>query len=76
LREGRVDQLDVDPAVLHGLGSVGDLKQLAGGLFGMGVGPVRGEFHRVSSRSVAALSLARGKSQYAETAMKYVAACG
>jgi hypothetical protein len=34
-QEGRVDQLDVDPAVLHDLGGVGDLMQLAGCLFGI-----------------------------------------
>jgi len=36
-QEWPVDQLDVDPAVLHGLGAVGDLNELAVGLFGVGV---------------------------------------
>ena len=44
VQEWPVDQLD--PAVLHGLDAAGDLKDLAGGLFGIGVGSVSGEFHR------------------------------
>ena len=36
-QERPVDQLDVDPAVLRGLDAVGDLNDLAGGLFGIGV---------------------------------------
>ena len=43
-QERPVDHLDVDPAVLHGLDAIGDLQQLAGGLFGIGLGPVSGEF--------------------------------
>ena len=34
VQEWPVDQLDVDPTVLHCLDAVGDLKDLAGGLFG------------------------------------------
>jgi hypothetical protein len=36
VQEWPVDQLD--PAVLHGLDAAGDLKDLAGGLFGIGKG--------------------------------------
>ena len=39
-QERPVDLLDVDAAVLHRLDAVGDFKNLAGGLFGFGVGPV------------------------------------
>ena len=49
VQEWPVDQLD--PAVLHGLDAAGDLKDLAGGLFGIGVGSVSGEFHMPSSSS-------------------------
>ena len=56
-----IDQLDVDPAVLHGLDAVGDLKDFAGGLFGIGVRPVRSEF------SYAVRIIADGASRGAET---------
>ena len=36
-QESPVDLLDVDAAVLHGLDAIGDLKELAGGSFGIGV---------------------------------------
>jgi len=36
--EGRVDALDVNPTVLHGLDIVGDLDQLARGDLGIGEG--------------------------------------
>ena len=55
-----IDQLDVDPAVLHGLDAVGDLKDL-GGLLGIGVRPVRSEF------SYAVRIIADGASRGAET---------
>ena len=40
-----VDLLDMDAAVLHGLGCVGDLDEFAGGFFGVGIGSIGGEFH-------------------------------
>ena len=45
IQKRRVDQLDVDTAVLNGLDRIGDLDQLAGGLLRIGVGAIRGEFH-------------------------------
>jgi hypothetical protein len=58
-QEGRVDQLDVDPAALHSLDAVGDLNELAGGLLGIGPGVVSGKFHDGSlSRSARANALA------------------
>jgi hypothetical protein len=48
-QEGPVDLLNVDPAVLDGFGGVGDLKQLACGLFRIGEWSVGGEFHRLDS---------------------------
>ena len=46
-----VDLLDMDAAVLHGLRAVGDLRDLAGWLIGIGVRSVRGEFHMPSLSS-------------------------
>jgi hypothetical protein len=47
VQKGPIDQLDKNAAVLHGLDRIGDLEQLAGGFFWIGIGPVSGEFHRV-----------------------------
>jgi len=44
-QERRVNLLDGDPAILYGLHGVGDLQESAGGLLGIGVRSVRGEFH-------------------------------
>ena len=43
-RNGGVDPLDINAAVLHGFNAIGDLNELAGGLLGDG----QGEFHDVS----------------------------
>jgi hypothetical protein len=40
-QERPVDLLDMDAAVLRGLSSVGDLQDLAGGRFGIGLGQPR-----------------------------------
>jgi hypothetical protein len=45
----RVDQFDVNAAVLNGFNRVGDLDQLAGGFFRVGVGAIRGKFHQAIS---------------------------
>jgi hypothetical protein len=47
-QEWRVDLLNGDPAVLHGLHGVGDLHNLAGDFSGIGIRPVSGEFHMPS----------------------------
>jgi hypothetical protein len=43
--ERRIDQLDVDPAVLHWLDRAGDLDQLAGGDIRIGEGAGLDKFH-------------------------------
>jgi hypothetical protein len=40
-----VEQFDVDPAILDGLGRIGDLDQVARRGLRIGVGTVGGEFH-------------------------------
>jgi hypothetical protein len=44
IQERSVDQLDMYPAVLLRLDGIGDVDQLAGGDFGVGVGAFGGEF--------------------------------
>jgi hypothetical protein len=51
LQKCPVDLLDVDAAVLDGLGRVGDLQQLTGGLFGVGERAVSGVLHAIGSLS-------------------------
>ncbi len=48
IQERPVDLLDIDPAILDDLESVGVLQETARSLFGIGEGPVRGEFHMSS----------------------------
>jgi hypothetical protein len=41
--ERRVDRLNMDTAILHGLDRIGDLDQLPGGSVGVGKGVVGGQ---------------------------------
>ena len=50
IEEGRVDLLDIDPAILDRLECVGELDQLARSGFGIGEGAVGNVLHAASDR--------------------------
>jgi hypothetical protein len=52
-----VDQLYIDATVLHRLDGIGDLDQLAGGFFRVGVRAINGEFHQAISIWAAAFAV-------------------
>ena len=47
-QEGPVELFDMDAAILHGLGRVGDLQELARGGFKIGIETAAGELRAIS----------------------------